>query len=162
MNLAGVLLFIVAYNISAIGATEVRTDPSNAPPGWQTAAPREEIRPAFSFEPHGGADSNGCFIIQADARDGLDGAWTRTFSVTGGKYYRFSALYQAKSVRLARRSIVAKLDWQDAQGAGVPLDEPTVANYLRGSTGMAETDFPPVSENHPGGWNEVSGTYRAP
>jgi predicted amidohydrolase len=65
-------------------------------------------------------------------------------------------------VELPRRSIVAKLDWADDAGAGVPLDEPTVANYLRGSIGMAETEFPATHRSESGGWTEISDIYRAP
>jgi predicted amidohydrolase len=133
-----------------------------APDGWRACAPRDEIRPAFAYEPHGGPDSAGAFVIRADAREGLDGAWTTTLPVIGGGYYRFSALYRARSVALPRRSIVAKLDWQDAQGHSVPLDEPTVANYLRGSTGMAETEFPGGVSPGPAGWTELSDQYHAP
>jgi len=135
---------------------------SEAPAGWQTASPREEIRPAFAYEASGGADGNGCFIIRTDAREGQDGSWTKTFPIVGGKYYRFSASYQAKSVAVSRRSVVAKLDWQDAHGGSVPLDEPTVAEYLRGSVGMAETEFPATQCAGSNGWTEVADTYRAP
>ena len=143
-------------------AADQAPDQGGAPAGWETSAPRDEIRPAFAYEPQGGPDGHGCFIIRADDRDGLDGAWTRTLPVTGGKYYHFSALYCARAVPLPRRSVVAKLDWQDAHGASVPLDEPTVANYLRGSTGMAETEFPEPGLSRPDGWTEIGGTYRAP
>jgi predicted amidohydrolase len=63
---------------------------------------------------------------------------------------------------LPRRSIVAKLDWRDREGRNVPLDEPTVASYLRGGTGMAETEFPQTLPTRSDGWTEVSGVYRAP
>ena len=135
---------------------------SEAPAGWQTTSPRDEVRPAFAYEPTGGLDGKGCFIIRADGREGLDGSWTRSFPVVGGKYYHFSASYKAKSVAVPRRSIVAKLDWQDAKGNSVSLDEPTVASYLRGVTGMAETEFPTTRDAGPGGWTEMSDTYRAP
>ncbi|HWI57645.1 MAG TPA: carbon-nitrogen hydrolase family protein, partial [Bacillota bacterium] len=94
-------------------------DNATAPPGWHTAAPRPEIAPAFAYEAKGGAGGQGAFVIRADKREGLDGCWTKTFSVVGGKHYRFSALYQAQAVAVARRSIVAKIDWQDAQGRSV-------------------------------------------
>jgi predicted amidohydrolase len=135
---------------------------TNSLSGWRTYAPREEIRPTFAFEPQGGRDSSACFLIQTDAREGQDGSWTKIFTVTGGNYYHFSAVYKAKSVLVPRRSIIAKIDWQDAKGHSVILDEPTVANYLRGSTGMAETEFPSTHETGEDGWTEVSDTYRAP
>src|SRR6266545_290519 len=79
--------------------------PVGAPPGWHPVAPRAEISPRFSFENKGGADGHGCLVLRSDGRAGEDGGWVRVFSVTGGKTYRFSALYQAKSVPVPRRSI---------------------------------------------------------
>jgi predicted amidohydrolase len=130
--------------------------------GWETRAPREEIRPLFEYDSKGGFNGTAGYLIRADGREGLDGCWTRIFPVAGGKDYAFSALYQAKGVEVPRRSVVAKLDWQDAEGKPVPLDEPTIAGYLRGSTGMAETEFPATRGTNTEGWVEVSGAYRAP
>jgi hypothetical protein len=59
--------------------------PPGAPEGWRTAAPRQEIRPEFAYDPAGGCDGKGCFIIRADAREGLDGSWTKTIPVVGGR-----------------------------------------------------------------------------
>jgi len=101
-------------------------------------------------------------IIRADGRQGLDGYWTKTFEVTGGKTYRFAALFKTQGVTLARRSIVAKLDWRDDHGKNVPLDEPTVAGYLRGSIGNAETEFPAIRSVSREGWTEISDVFRAP
>src|SRR5947209_9178652 len=48
---------------------------AKAPDGWTTAAPRDEIRPAFAYDPQGGPDGKGCFTITADRRDGLARCW---------------------------------------------------------------------------------------
>lgn len=133
-----------------------------APDGWSTAATRDEIRPEFSIDPHGGPHSSPAFIIRADAREGLDGWWTKTFPVTGSSHYRFSVLYQAEGVALPRRSVVVKLNWRDDKGRALPESEPVVDSVLKGFKTMAETDFPAPSEKHPDGWTELSGTYRAP
>ncbi len=135
---------------------------ATAPDGWTTAAPRAEISPAFAYEPAGGTDGQGTFLITAGPRAGLDGCWRRTFSVTGGRTYRFQAFYQAKNVAVPRRSVVVKLHWRDAQGKSVPLDESAVTGYLRGATALAETEFPATRSVNAAGWTEVSGTYRAP
>ena len=153
-----VIVLAIAFSAGSLFGSEV----ADAPEGWRTYAPREEIRPSFAYERKGGADNTDCLVTRTDDREGQDGAWTKTFPVTGGKYYRFGAVYQAKNVALPRRSIVAKLDWRDAEGHSIPLDEPTVANYLRGSTGMAETEFPATERARPDGWTELSDTYRAP
>jgi predicted amidohydrolase len=166
MNLArDTLLLATALGVCAAQAasrnSEDCANPPGAPAGWQTAAPRAELRPAFAFEPQGGANGKGSLVIRADQREGLDGWWARTFPVAGGKYYHFSALYRSRAVALPRRSVVVKLQWQDTQGHSVPLDEPVVTGYLRGAVGMAETEFP-SDQGQRNGWTEVAATYRAP
>jgi predicted amidohydrolase len=132
-----------------------------APEGWTTASPRDEIRPEFRFEPEGPA-GHGRLVIKACGLEGVDGCWRKTVPVVGGKSYRFQAFYQAREVALPRRSVVAEIHWRDAEGKKVPTDQPTVAGYLRGSTGIAETEFPPTLGTDAQGWTEVSEAYRAP
>ncbi len=135
---------------------------AGAPDGWATAAPRDEIRPDFAYDPAGGPDGQGALVIKADRREGLDGCWTKSFPVTGGKHYRFEARFRAEGVAVPRRSVVAELHWRDEKGRKVPLDEPVVTDYLRGARAEAETEFPPTKGNDRRGWTEVSDTYRAP
>jgi predicted amidohydrolase len=157
------LTFFVGLIVAACAICLIASEsPNGAPPGWSTAAPRQEIRPQFQFEPKGGADHQGAFVIRGARRAGEDGCWTRSYSITGGKFYRFSALYQSKGIPIERRSVLAKVDWRDAQGHSVPLDEPTVAGYLRGSIGTAETEFPFTRTVDARGWTEVADTYQAP
>jgi len=130
--------------------------------GWSTESPRQEIRPTFVTEPHSGPAGSPSLIIRADSREGLDGCWAKTFPVVGGQCYRFSVLYRAHNVAVPRRSVVAKLDWQDERGRQVPLSEPVVRGVLEGMTAMAETEFPAVTGVRPDGWTQMSGTYRAP
>jgi predicted amidohydrolase len=143
-------------------AEQKSEEPARAPDGWETAAPREEIRPAFAYEPKGGPDGKGAFVIKHDQREGLDGWWTKTYPVVGGKHYRFRALGQIRDVSVPRRSVLVKLHWRDAEGKKVALDEPAVSGYLRGSTPMAETEFPATKGTDARGWTEFSDTYRAP
>jgi predicted amidohydrolase len=133
-----------------------------APGGWTVGAPRDEIRPEFAYEPKGGPEGTGCFVIKSDRREGLDGCWQKSYPVTGGKHYRFLARYQATGVTVPRRSLVVELHWSDAQGKKVPLDQPAVKGYLRGATPIAETEFPSTKETDRQGWTEVSDTYQAP
>src|SRR5262245_53316232 len=60
-----------------------------APEGWKTASPHEEVRPDFAYQADGGRSGKGVFVIQHDGREGLDGYWMKTFPVTGGQFYRF-------------------------------------------------------------------------
>src|SRR5262245_23135561 len=90
-HLAGVVL-LVTVGCLAWSMPPANPSADTAPDGWTTAAPREEIRPTFVYEPKGGPDGKGAFVIRTDRHDGLDGWWTKTFPVTGGKHYRFQAL----------------------------------------------------------------------
>jgi predicted amidohydrolase len=154
---------VLALVLTALSASIGTSAGENrAPEGWTTTAPREEIRPQFAFDAKGGPGGAGCFLIRADQREGLDGCWRKTFPIQGGKHYRFESFYQAKGVPVPRRSIVAKIHWQDDRGRSVPLDEQPVTSYLRGATAMAETEFPTPKGTNAEGWTELSDTYRAP
>ncbi|MCL5282886.1 MAG: carbon-nitrogen hydrolase family protein [Planctomycetes bacterium] len=158
MNRMALALVLTALSAS-VGSSAREND---APEGWTAAAPRDEIRPQFAFDAKGGPDGTGCFTIRADQREGLDGCWKKTFPVQGGKYYRFETSCKARGVAVPRRSIVPMIHWQDERGRQVPLDEPAVTSYLRGATGMAETEFPAPKGTKGDGWTRFSETYRAP
>jgi predicted amidohydrolase len=144
------------------GSMGLSAGESGAPEGWTTAAPRDEIRPQFTFDAQGGPGGTGCLLIRADQREGLDGCWRKTFPIQGGKYYRFESFYKARGVSVPRRSIVAKIHWQDDRGRSVRLDEQPVTSYLRGSTAMAETEFPTPKGTNADGWTELSDIYHSP
>ncbi|MCI0748093.1 MAG: hypothetical protein L0Y58_22030, partial [Verrucomicrobia subdivision 3 bacterium] len=147
---------LCALSVSA-GASDVK-----APEGWQTGAPREEIRPSFSYNPRGGPSGKGSFLIESDAREGLQGFWHKPIPVTGGRYYRFSALRRCENVPGPRRSAVARVVWQSDFGQSVLTDEPLVSTVLPGFRRTAEPEYPADSATDPKGWTEVTGTYRAP
>ena len=54
------------------------TGTSSAPDGWTTTAPRDEIAPTFQFDPRGGADQQGNFIIKSEEREGVLGHRTKS------------------------------------------------------------------------------------
>lgn len=151
--LAGLIL---ARHASAFGAAP------DAPGGWTTAAPREEIRPKFSYEAAGGRDGKGALVIAADGRGGLDGWWTKTFPVRGGRYFQFQAARKTEGVTLPRQAAVVRIVWQDDRGHSVSLDAPAVTGYLKGWTPTAEPEFPTDKQTDAVGWTEVSDTYRVP
>ena len=135
---------------------------AGAPEGWRMAAPRDEIRPSFAFEPGGGPDGKGSLLIETDAREGLHGFWTKTFPIKGGQHYRFSALREAKGVTDARRSAVVRILWQNDAGKSVTTDEPMVRDLLTKFARTAEPEYPADGASDARGWTEVTGVYRAP
>jgi len=135
---------------------------SAAMQGWTNVSAREEIAPAFSVEPKGGRDGGPRLIIQADERDGLQGQWMKTFSVQGGKHYRFTAYRRVERMPTPRRSAYARIAWQDDAGKSVATEEPGPRDVLVGWKPTAEPEFPFDRDTDAAGWTEVSGTYRAP
>lgn len=133
-----------------------------APEGWTTSSPREEISPEFSWLPGGGPDGNGAFAIRADDREGLAGFWQTTIKVKGGQHYRFSTQRRAKKVDLIRRAGTARILWLNDAGQRVKRDKPSFASYRPGERPRSEPEFPPDLKTDANGWTEVAATYHAP
>jgi predicted amidohydrolase len=160
-----VVVAVALSGVTILRASEsksVSSKAASAPDGWETFSPREEIRPQFAFEPHRGRDGKGCFIIEADGREGLQGCWTRTLPIEGGRVYRFQAFRKTTDVPSPRRNGLVKVTWLDEAGKMVADDRPRVTNFLTGYKAMAEAEHPVDKETDAGGWTEVSGNYRAP
>ena len=133
-----------------------------APDGWSVAAPRDEIRPQFAFDARGGPDGQHALLIEADHREGLDGAWVKTFPVQGGHCYRFSTVRKIENVALPWRSAVVRITWLDAKGRRVTYDDAVVTAYMHGAVPRAEAEHPTDKATDACGWTEVSDTYRVP
>lgn len=134
----------------------------NAPDGWKTFSPREEIKPAFAYDSTGGPDRNGSFIIESGAQEGQQGRWTKVYAVEGSKHYRFSVQRRMSGVQEERRFGVARILWQDTDGERVHHAEPTTATYAAGSTVASEPEYPTDGARDANGWTELSGIYLSP
>lgn len=132
------------------------------PDTWEPCSARDDIRPSFASETRGGVGNQSVLLIRADAREGLAGWWEKAYPVTGGKTYRFRAFYQASQVAVPRRSVLARLLWQAADGSKAVLDEPMVRDVPAGWKPVCEAEHPATGAVNAQGWTEVSGTYRAP
>src|SRR5437660_3614357 len=129
---------------------------------WTAFAPREEIRPEFQHTDSGGKSGHGTLVIRADKRAGLHGWWQKTFPVTAGQYYRFSAWRQTENIAVPRRSVLARVLWRDEKGKEVERRGGMVTNYSLGVVARAEPEYPHESNRDKGGWAEMSGVYEAP
>ncbi len=132
---------------------------------WSAVAPRDEIRPQFQRAEIGGKSGRGVLAIRADEREGLHGWWQKTFPVTGGRYYRFSAWRRAENIAVPRRSVLARVLWSDEAGKQVERRAGVVTNFSRGVVATAEPEYPrdPAGTRAgDDGWVEVSGVYQAP
>jgi predicted amidohydrolase len=148
--------------LSACVPTLPAADGTSVYDGWETSAPRDELRPSFSYDVHGGRDGQGALVIAADGRVGLAGWWTKTFPVKGGTHYRFHAARKIDHVALPRQSAVVRILWHDDRGHAVPADSAAVTGYLKGWKPLAEPEYPTDKQTDAKGWTEVSDTYLAP
>jgi predicted amidohydrolase len=101
-------------------------------------------------------------VIQADEREGLHGAWARSFPVAGGKFYRFEAWYRTRHIELPRRSALVKINWLDSAGERVPEDRPVTQAYLTTFRAVAEAEHPADRATDAAGWTQVADVYQAP
>jgi predicted amidohydrolase len=132
------------------------------PTGWTAQSPRDEIRPVFAFDPAGGPNRAGSFVITHDDREGLDGWVKKTFPVNGGQWYRLHAARKTERVAVPRRSALARVVWQDDRGRLVPADVPEAQVRAMGHVPSAEPEHPADGPTERNGWTTVGGVYRAP
>ena len=79
-----ILLGLVAF-VAPAKETELEWN------GWRPFSPRDEICPAFALRKKGGPGGQGGLLVRHDSREGLDGAWSKTFEVEGDSHYRVTA-----------------------------------------------------------------------
>ncbi len=154
-------LFLITGLLAFCMVTRAVFAADSLPDGWSAVSPRDEIRPAFSFEPKGGAKQTGAFVITHDGREGLDGRIQKSFPVTGGEFYCVSALRKTHDVAVPRHSALMRVLWQDDAGKAVPADA------VGGEAGgrpifRAEPEHPTDGATDAQGWTTVSGLYRVP
>lgn len=99
----------IALNISLTGA-ELEWN------GWKPFSPRREISPAFAIRDKGGPDNQGGLVVTHDSRNGLDGAWRKTFPIKGGFHYRASVSARTLKVSTPRANRYVELLFHDEAG----------------------------------------------
>ncbi len=141
-----------------------------APEGWSTTFPREEIKPVFTYNPNGGPDHSGSFIIESGNNEGMLGRWTRSFPVNGGKHYRFSVLRKftgSVSYFPARKAGIARILWRNEKGEPVRHDDLPLYTYKPGEIPVAparsDPEYPMTyGKADPQGWMEISEVFAVP
>jgi predicted amidohydrolase len=155
------LRVIVAALLFAI-ATNSAWSADAFPNEWQAAAPREEIRPTFSFDAKADRDSQGALVIESSDSTADHGWFQKSFPVSGGKFVRFAAVRQTTNVDTPRRSAIVRIVWQDANGKSVLADVPPGHEKETGSVPLAEPEHPLDGPIDKQGRTTIEGTYRVP
>jgi predicted amidohydrolase len=148
--------------LSAVSLYSAEPATSRPPEGWTTVSLREELAPEFVYLPTGGPDSKGSFVTKSDDREGLAGYWQKSFPVSGGQHYQFSALRKVEHATSPRRTGLVRVLWQDEKGSPVLHDAPTYPSYAPGTIPRAEPEYPLDKQTDGLGWTEVSDIYQAP
>ena len=143
MRLLGPITFFLLF-LGAVGASE-----------WSPQFPREEIAPRFSIT------TEGHLVLTAE-KSGTNGHWLRSYPVTGGKSYEFSALRFAEDIMHERRSCLVRIDWFGRDGKLVKSPHPVNPEYLGSDSDMARPDYPSDHEHFANGSVLVKDSYLAP
>ena len=129
---------------------------------WTLVAPREEAQPLAAIHSKGGHDGKGSLVLETGEGEHWIGCWTKTLPVEGGRHYQFSAWKKASAMLLPRRSVYARVLWEDHKGNPVKWEEPAKQGYAKGTVPRAEPEYPHDPGGEPNQWSKVESTLRAP
>jgi predicted amidohydrolase len=93
------------------------------PLGWSVYGARPEITPKTSVDTTRYRSEPGSLAISGNSNAAAYGGWTYLApGIVAGKWYRFVAYYRAEGLQDEALQVVARLDWQQADGkvAGRP------------------------------------------
>ena len=129
---------------------------------WTLVSPREEAKPEAVIHTKGGHDGKGSLVLETGEGEHWIGCWTKTLPVEGGRHYQFSAWKKTSAMPLPRRSVYARVLWEDDKGNPVKWEEPAKQGYAKGTVPRAEPEYPHDPGGEPNQWSKVESTLRAP
>ncbi|GAA5148729.1 hypothetical protein GCM10023213_45400 [Prosthecobacter algae] len=129
---------------------------------WTFESPRAEATPEHEQVEKGGRENHPGLVIKTGAGEQWIGCWTQTLPVQGGQHYQFTGWRNFDSVPEPRRSVVARVIWQDAAGKQVRWEAPAPSGYAAGTIPQAEPEYPRDLGSAAGEWGRFEETLRAP
>lgn len=130
--------------------------------GWKVWSPRDETRPHSACKPRGGRDGRGGLVLETGGGEQWIGCWQRTVPVSGGRHHEFIAWRNYRNIAVPRRSVYARVIWQDEKGNAVKWEEPARSGYNKGIVPAAEPEYPHDPGGKAGEWVELRDVLRAP
>ncbi len=129
---------------------------------WTLWSQRPEAAPkATQLEKAGHNGSAGLQLQTSDGQHWI-GCWQTTLSVEGGAHYRFSAWRSFENIPTPRRSVYARVLWQDEKGQPVTWEEPARQGYAKGTIPRAEPEYPLDPAGAENEWAHCQSVLRAP
>jgi len=102
---------------------QFQSGPNGVPVGWGVYGARPEITPKTFVDTTRYRTERGSFAISGNSNAAEYGGWTYLATeIAAGKWYRFVAYYRAEGLQDPALQVVARLNWQTADGktAGRP------------------------------------------
>lgn len=130
--------------------------------GWSVWSPRDEAKPDADVSKTGGHDGKAALILETGKGEHWIGCWTRTLPVEGGRHYQFSAWKKASAMPVERRSVYARVIWQDENGKPVTWEKPSKQGYAKGTVPRAEPEYPHMPDSEANQWTHCESVLRAP
>ncbi|MBK8092408.1 MAG: carbon-nitrogen hydrolase family protein [Verrucomicrobiaceae bacterium] len=129
---------------------------------WTLWSPRPEAAPRSTLDQTCGHHGQPSYILETGPGEHWIGCWQRTIPVRGGQHYEFSAWRKHSAMPLPRRSIYARVIWQDDHGKPVTWESPAKQGYAKGTIPRAEPEYPLDPTSPPDTWAQTKSTLRAP
>ena len=129
---------------------------------WTLVSPREEVRPLGMRKNSGGPDGQGSLVLETGVGEHWIGCWVETFPVAGAGHYRFTAWRKHSAMPEPRRSVYARVIWQDGAGRPVSWVMPAKQGYAKGIAPRAEPEYPQDPGGPAGDWGKMETILRAP
>lgn len=152
-----VALFLVCAGCLASGAAL-----SSEIDGWTLWAPREEAKPHGVCNTTAGREGKGGLVLETGAGEQWIGCWQKTMPVEGGGHYQFTAWRKFRDIDVPRRSVYARVIWQDEKGDSVTWEDPAKSGYNKGAIPKAEPEYPRDLGSQQDQWGRFEEVLRAP
>lgn len=137
-------LLVIGLALPVLGGRAVAQQAQ--PPGWQFESQRAEIAPRSWRDEEVRYDGQATLALAGEGKAFSDGRWSRLVAVEPETHYRFGAHFRSRNVEEPRRSILARVVWQD--GRGKPIGQP---EYPATQRDEGRSD-----------WHLIEQTYRSP
>lgn len=129
-------LLLAALACNSIYGSEISIPDS----AWQPWSPRADIAPVFKHDAGVGHSKPGSLYIEPKGNPAAFGAWTCVVTnFVPGRTYRFEAWYQAVFTRNPIRSVIPRLEWENAKGE--PVRPPDFAIGIRQPDGWSKVEY---------------------
>jgi hypothetical protein len=109
---------------------------------WKFESQREAIAPVSYVDNKISFRGNQTLTLKGGGKDYADGHWYKQVNVEPGKYFKFRAYFKTSGVDEPKRSILARILWQNKSGEPVGFTEyPATLEIKRKKAGVQSNNY---------------------